>query len=58
MNKILENGFQSWDYVDSAELYRRIQPDILISGHWDPIHVTPKYLNSILEKGNEIRPTR
>ncbi|MEK3889958.1 MBL fold metallo-hydrolase [Bacillus sp. FSL K6-3431] len=50
-NYVYHNKFRIKDYVDSAELYKKIKPDILISGHWDPIYVTEDYLQLIEEKG-------
>ncbi|WP_052737933.1 MBL fold metallo-hydrolase [Bacillus sp. SA1-12] len=50
-NYVYHNKFRIWDYVDSAELYKTIKPDLLLSGHWDPISVTENYLNQIVEKG-------
>ncbi|MDN4075315.1 MBL fold metallo-hydrolase [Fictibacillus terranigra] len=50
-NYVYGNKFRIGDYIASAELYKTLQPDFLLSGHWDPIFVTPEYLERIEEKG-------
>jgi glyoxylase-like metal-dependent hydrolase (beta-lactamase superfamily II) len=50
-NYVYHNKFRIWDYIDSAELYKKLRPDLLISGHWDPIHVDTDFLNKIENKG-------
>jgi len=51
INYVYHNKFRMWDYCDSAELYKRLRPDIIIAGHCDPIHVTEDYLQTIEDKG-------
>jgi len=53
-NYVYHNRFRIWDYIDSAELYKTINPDILISGHWEPVFVTEEFLQRIEEKGKEL----
>nr|WP_249315868.1 MBL fold metallo-hydrolase [Bacillus sp. FJAT-49711] len=53
-NYVYHNKFRIHDYVDSAHLYKSLKPDILISGHWDPIQVTEEYLMEIEEKGEKL----
>jgi glyoxylase-like metal-dependent hydrolase (beta-lactamase superfamily II) len=50
-NYVYHNRFRISDYVDSAELYKSVKPDIIISGHWDPIVVSEEFLLRIDEKG-------
>lgn len=50
-NYVYHNQFRIWDYIDSAELYKTVNPDILISGHWEPVFVTEEFLQQIAEKG-------
>ena len=50
-NFVYKNKFRINDYIESAELYKKLRPDMLISGHWDPVEVTEEYLHSIEEKG-------
>jgi glyoxylase-like metal-dependent hydrolase (beta-lactamase superfamily II) len=37
LNYVYAGGFAIDDYVNSAELYRKAEPDLLLSGHWAPI---------------------
>jgi glyoxylase-like metal-dependent hydrolase (beta-lactamase superfamily II) len=53
-NYVYRNGFRHWDYRESAELYQKVKPDLLISGHWDPVEVNDQYLADIMEKGKEL----
>ncbi|TDW98089.1 MBL fold metallo-hydrolase [Kribbella sp. VKM Ac-2566] len=48
------NAFAAEDYVASAALYRRLQPELMISGHWDPRPVTPAYLVELARLGDEV----
>ncbi|MEH7081604.1 MBL fold metallo-hydrolase [Neobacillus drentensis] len=50
-NYVYQNQFRIWDYIDSAKLYRELKPDLLISGHWEPVVVTEEFLQLIKEKG-------
>ena len=40
LNYQYRNRYRVGDYGRSAELHRRLQPDLLISGHWPPQEVT------------------
>ncbi len=48
------NGFRIDDFVKSAELYREISPDLMISGHWAPRAVTGDYLDALLDAGQNV----
>jgi glyoxylase-like metal-dependent hydrolase (beta-lactamase superfamily II) len=48
------NRFGIDDFVRSAELYRTLAPDLMISGHWDPRSVTPAYLDHLRDTGREL----
>lgn len=48
------NGFRYDDFVRSAELYQRLQPDLMISGHWAERTVTPDYLEELHRRGTEL----
>ncbi len=48
------NRFRIDDFTRSAELYRRLAPDLMISGHWEPRIVTPSYLDHLLDTGREL----
>jgi glyoxylase-like metal-dependent hydrolase (beta-lactamase superfamily II) len=54
LNYQYRNGFDFDDFVRSAELYRRLRPDLMISGHWLPRPVTDEYLDMLLESGREL----
>jgi glyoxylase-like metal-dependent hydrolase (beta-lactamase superfamily II) len=51
LNYQYRNRFRIDDFVASAELYKRLQPEILLSGHWLPREVTPAYLDRLLADG-------
>jgi glyoxylase-like metal-dependent hydrolase (beta-lactamase superfamily II) len=48
------NRFRIDDYARSADLYRRIAPEIIITGHAPPTQVTPEYLDMLQETGRKI----
>lgn len=50
-NYVYNNGFHLDDYRKSAELYRRLQPDLVLSGHWEPYRVEPGYFDRLDEQG-------
>jgi glyoxylase-like metal-dependent hydrolase (beta-lactamase superfamily II) len=50
-NYVYANRFQIGDYQRSAELYRALDPDLILHGHWEPTWVTPEYLNTLAERG-------
>jgi glyoxylase-like metal-dependent hydrolase (beta-lactamase superfamily II) len=51
LNYQYRNGFRIEDFERSAALYRRLAPDLMISGHWQPRPVTGDYLDMLAEKG-------
>jgi glyoxylase-like metal-dependent hydrolase (beta-lactamase superfamily II) len=54
LNYQYRNRFRIDDYVTSAELYRRLRPDLLLGGHWPPREVTEEYLDRLLADGREL----
>jgi glyoxylase-like metal-dependent hydrolase (beta-lactamase superfamily II) len=48
------NEFRADDYAASAALYQRLQPQLMISGHWQPRLVTPDYLDELSRLGDEV----
>ena len=54
LNFQYRNRFRVDDFVDSALLYRRLKPDLMISGHWEPRRVDDAYLDMLLVKGEEL----
>jgi glyoxylase-like metal-dependent hydrolase (beta-lactamase superfamily II) len=53
-NYVYQNRFRIDDYRASAELYGRLKPDLILSGHWDPLWVTPEYLTLLVEGGQAL----
>ncbi|MFL6056234.1 MAG: MBL fold metallo-hydrolase [Actinoallomurus sp.] len=54
LNFQYRNRFRFDDFVDSALLYRKLSPDLMISGHWTPRRVDGAYLDMLLERGQEL----
>ena len=46
-NYVYQNRYSIGDYAATAKLYHRLQPDLILSGHWQPLLVTPEYLQKI-----------
>jgi glyoxylase-like metal-dependent hydrolase (beta-lactamase superfamily II) len=53
-NYVYRNLFEPDDYVRSAELYRRLQPDLVLSGHWPPLRVRPGFFERLDEQGRTL----
>ena len=51
LNYQYRNRFRIGDYVRSAQLYQRLAPGLLASGHWQPRSVTNAYLDYLAEEG-------
>jgi glyoxylase-like metal-dependent hydrolase (beta-lactamase superfamily II) len=54
LNFQYRNRFRFDDFIDSALLYRRLAPDLLISGHFAPRRVDDAYLDMLLAKGEDL----
>lgn len=54
LNYQYRNRFQIGDYIASAELYRSLRPDVIISGHWPPQEVDDKLLERLLADGRRL----
>ncbi|WP_037577733.1 MBL fold metallo-hydrolase [Phaeacidiphilus oryzae] len=54
LNYQYRNRFRIDDFVRSAELYRRLRPELMISGHWFPYEVTDGYLDMLLAEGQRL----
>lgn len=57
LNYQYRNRFRLGDYVRSAELYRRIAPGLLLSGHWEPRKVDAGYLEYLRDAGHDLDET-
>ncbi|MBX3062731.1 MAG: MBL fold metallo-hydrolase [Anaerolineae bacterium] len=53
-NYVYKNRFRAADYVASAELYRTVRPDVILSGHWDPYWVESTYFDTLMERGTAL----
>jgi glyoxylase-like metal-dependent hydrolase (beta-lactamase superfamily II) len=53
LNYQYRNRFRLGDYQASARLYRRVSPQLMISGHWPPRWVTEEYLDLVTHEGEE-----
>jgi glyoxylase-like metal-dependent hydrolase (beta-lactamase superfamily II) len=51
LNYQYRNRFRIDDFVESAELYRRLRPDLIVSGHWPVQEVDDSYLEQLLADG-------
>lgn len=54
LNYQYRNQFRIEDYRASAALYRRLAPDLIISGHWEPRWVDPGYLDLFARQSEEL----
>ncbi|WP_220447352.1 MBL fold metallo-hydrolase [Nonomuraea deserti] len=54
LNFQYKNRFRIEDYRRSAALYRRLRPDLMVSGHWRPRWVDDDYLRMLTERGEEL----
>jgi glyoxylase-like metal-dependent hydrolase (beta-lactamase superfamily II) len=50
-NYVYNNGFDKKDYRSSAELYQRLKPELILSGHWQPYYVEPGYFDTLQKRG-------
>jgi glyoxylase-like metal-dependent hydrolase (beta-lactamase superfamily II) len=54
LNYQYRNRFRIDDFVRSAELYRKLRPELMISGHWAPFEVGDDYLDMLLAEGERL----
>jgi glyoxylase-like metal-dependent hydrolase (beta-lactamase superfamily II) len=54
LNYQYRNRFRIDDYVASAELYRTLQPDLMLTGHWGVLAVSADFLNGLAEDGRRL----
>ncbi len=55
LNYIYQNRVTLDDFVESAELYRRLDPELMVGGHWAPRWVAPDYLDMLATRGELFR---
>ncbi len=54
LNYQYRNRFGIDDYVRSAELYARVRPDLVVSGHWPPQEVDDAWLEALARDGRRV----
>ena len=54
LNYQYKNGFRPEDYVASARLYQKLQPDLMLTGHWGYREVDQPYLDELQSKAEEL----
>ncbi|PYI53527.1 MBL fold metallo-hydrolase [Paenibacillus flagellatus] len=53
-NYVYRNRFRIPDYAASAALYRRLAPDVVVTGHAEPLWTTPAYFDALDERGEAL----
>lgn len=53
-NYVYGNRFDLGDYNRSAALYRKLAPDLILTGHWAPFHVPPDYFDALDRRGSDL----
>jgi glyoxylase-like metal-dependent hydrolase (beta-lactamase superfamily II) len=54
LNYHYRNRFSIDDFVQSAELYARLQPDLLLTGHWGVHELNDEQLGQLMKDGRRI----
>ncbi|TDE12681.1 MBL fold metallo-hydrolase [Jiangella asiatica] len=54
LNYQYRNLFRIEDYRRSAQLYRKVAPGLMVSGHWEPRWVDDAYLDMVADLGEEL----
>jgi glyoxylase-like metal-dependent hydrolase (beta-lactamase superfamily II) len=52
LNYVYPNRVSLGDFVKSAALYARLQPELMVGGHWPPRFVQPDYLEMLATRGD------
>lgn len=53
-NFVYKNKFRFDDYIKSAQLYQKLRPDFILSGHWSKLSYNEEYAKKIDELGKDI----
>jgi glyoxylase-like metal-dependent hydrolase (beta-lactamase superfamily II) len=54
LNYVYQNRFRIPDYRASGELYRRLAPDVLLTGHWGPVATADGLLDDYHSRGVQL----
>lgn len=53
-NYVYKNRYQIGDYEKGSKLYRSLQPDIILTGHWGPQQANDEFLARVEERDREL----
>lgn len=53
-NYVYQNEYEIDDYSASAALYRQLDPELILSGHWEPLWVRPGYFDDLAQRGTAL----
>ena len=54
LNYQYRNRFRIDDFIESAQLYRSLRPDLIVSGHWPPQEVDDALLDGLAADGRRL----
>ena len=54
LNYVYKNRFSYEDFIYSAELYRKLSPDLILTGHWQYESRGEEYLQQLMQRGREL----
>jgi glyoxylase-like metal-dependent hydrolase (beta-lactamase superfamily II) len=54
LNYQYKNGFRPEDYVSAARLYRKLRPDLILTGHWGVRWVEDAWLDEMLRQSEKL----
>jgi glyoxylase-like metal-dependent hydrolase (beta-lactamase superfamily II) len=54
LNYVYQNRFRVADYRAAGELYLRLRPELMLTGHWGPMRVDADTLEQLAERGAEL----
>ena len=53
-NYVYQNRYDLYDYLHTADLYQKLNPDIILSGHWSALNVEEGYFQTIKERAEKL----
>ncbi len=53
-NYVYQNRYALTDYLETAHLYEKLQPDIILPGHWSGLSVETGYYREIIERAEKL----